>query len=183
MQLILLGSNDSRLLDEAAIQHVPLEEYRSNIKAILNYPLVRSHDPVIYLVTPPPINEVQLEQLDLDNGYPALSRHQRVTSQYAIAIRDIAEEFKDQRVVLVDLWGAIVKEAIALTPGYVHGGGLLGSRELGDSKALRTLLTDGLHLTAAGYKIFLDTLLPLIGEGWTGEEAKDAWVFPYVRPL
>ncbi|RDL38147.1 putative IAH1 Isoamyl acetate hydrolytic enzyme [Venustampulla echinocandica] len=176
--LILLGSNDSRLPENSANQHVPLEEYRSNIKGILTYPLVRSHNPVIFLVTPPPINEVQLEQFDRDGGNTVLSRHQSVTAQYAAAIRDLAEEFKDQRVVLVDLWAALMKEAIALTPDYVEGGGLLGSRERGDSQGFRRLLTDGLHLTPAGYKVLLDTLLPLMGEGWTGDAAKASWIFP-----
>jgi isoamyl acetate esterase len=88
-------------------------------------------------------------------------------------------ELKDQKVVLVDLWSAMMKEAARLTPGFVEGGSLLGSKGKGDSEGFRQLLVDGLHFTGAGYKIFLDEVLPLVGREWADEPLDNpSWIFP-----
>jgi lysophospholipase L1-like esterase len=156
-----------------------LEEYRNNIRAILVHNSISKHRPKILLVTPPIINEVHLESEDLKKGYLALSRHQKVTAQYAKVVREVAAEFNDQNVVLVDLWTALMNEAIRLTPEYVEDGRLLGSREKGDSQGLRSLLVDGLHLTGQGYKVFLREVLPHVGVSWSQEAFNSpSWVFP-----
>lgn len=158
---------------------MPLARYKAYIKLILTHPFVKAHDPTILLVTPPPINEVHLESEDFKKGFPALTRHQSVTAQYAEAIREIATHYRDHNVHLVDLWTAMMKEGARLTPGFVEGGGLLGSKDKGDSEGLRSLLVDGIHLTGAGYALFLKEVLPLVGSTWT-EEPFDApkWIFP-----
>jgi len=178
--LILLGANDSCLPTSPTGQHVPLEKYRENIKAIVTHPSITAHSPAIFLVTPPPINECHLELVDLKKGYSAVTRQQSFTSQYAETIREIATEFKDRKVILVDLWAALMKEALRRSPGNVEGGALLGSKEAGDSEGLRGLLVDGLHLTGLAYRIFLDALLPLLDTIFK-EGHKDAlpWVFPH----
>jgi lysophospholipase L1-like esterase len=177
--LLLFGSNDSCLPDSPTKQHVPLDQYRKNMDAILNHASIKAHNPTILLVTPPPLNEVHLEAEDLKKGHPALTRRQSFTEQYVKAVREIAEEYKDQRVVLVDLWAALLKEGARLTPGYVEGEGVLGSKEKGESEGLRKLLVDGLHLTGAGYKVFLDEVLPMVGKGWAGESLNNpSWIFP-----
>lgn len=131
------------------------------------------------MVTPPPINEVHLQSEDFKKGYPSLTRTQSNTSQYAAVVRDIAAEFKDQRVVLVDLWSAMMEKATRLTPGFTEGGALLGSLEKGDSAGLRHLLVDGLHLTGAGYKVFVDQVIPFIGTTWAEEPLNNpTWIFP-----
>lgn len=177
--LLLFGSNDSCLPDSPTKQHVPLDQYRKNLHAIINHPGIKAHSPKILLVTPPPINEVHLEAEDLKKGHSALTRHQSVTEQYVNVVRELAEEHKDRGVVLVDLWAAIMKDATRLTPGYVEGGSLLGSREKGDSEGLRKLLVDGIHLTGAGYKVFLLEVLPNVGTEWADEDPNDpSWIFP-----
>jgi isoamyl acetate esterase len=177
-QLLLFGANDACLPSSPTLQHVPLERYRENIKKIITHPAITAHKPTILLVTPPPINEVHLESEDLQKGR-ALTRHQRVTSQYASTIREIAAEFKSPDVILVDIWTALMKQAARLTPGYVEGQGLLGTKELGDNERLRSLLIDGLHLTGAAYKIFLGEVLPLVGPEWESEPLDfPSWIFP-----
>ena len=147
--------------------------------AILNHASIKAHNPTILLVTPPPLNEAHLEAEDLKKGHPALTRRQSYTEQYVKAVREIAGEYRDQGVILVDLWAAMLKEAARLTPGYVEGGGLLGSKEKGDSEGLRKLLVDGIHLTGAGYKVFLDEVLPAVGKGWAEEPMDNpSWIFP-----
>src|SRR5207237_21764 len=125
-------------------QHVPLEIYRANMKTIVTHPSILAHKPTILLVTPPPINQVHLEQLDLGKGYSAVSRHQIVSAQYADVVRDLAVELKDQGVVLVDLWAAMMREAARLTPNLAEGDHFLGSKETGDNEGFRQLLLDGL---------------------------------------
>lgn len=148
------------------------------MKAILTHPSITAHNPTILLVTPPPVNEVHLEAEDFKRGHSALTRHQSVTAQYAEAVRDIAAELKDQMVLLVDLWTAMMKEGIRLTPGYIEEGSLLGSKAKGDSEGLRHLLVDGLHLTGAGYELFLKEVLPLVGPSPEQEAVSRAWIFP-----
>jgi len=139
-----------------------------------------AHKPTILLVTPPPLNEVHLEDEDLKKGYQALSRHQKVTAQYAQAVREVAEEHQDKNVVLVDLWTALTQKAATLTPTYSEQDGLIGSKETGDSQGLRILLRDGLHLSSEGYKVFSNEVLQHIGPDWASEPFdQPSWVFPH----
>jgi lysophospholipase L1-like esterase len=78
-------------------------------------------------------------------------------------VREIVDEAKTngQDVELIDLWKALADEAVRLTAGCKEGEGeKLGTRETGDSEALRKLLVDGLHLTGEGYRIFLAEVSP-----------------------
>ena len=146
-----------------------LDKYRENLRTILTHRSILAHGPKILLVTPPPVNEVHLQENDFAKGYSALTRVQKVTAQYADVVRELATEFKDKNVVLVDLWTALMKEGAKHTPGYVEDGKMIGTLEKGDNAGLRTLLLDGLHLTAAGYKVFLNEVLPFVGPGWAQE--------------
>lgn len=176
--LIMFGANDSSLPDSPTHQHVPLEKYKQNIRAMITHSSVMAHSPTILLVTPPPLDEIRLLVGDLASGYPSVTRRSSVTAEYATAIRDIAVEFREN-VVLIDLWTAIMNEAIALTPGYVAERALLGSEEKGERGGLEDLLVDGLHLTGIGYKVFLNEVLPVVGRICQEEPADNiSWVFP-----
>jgi lysophospholipase L1-like esterase len=112
-------------------------------------------------------------------GYTAVTRNQSFTAQYAAAVREIATEFNDRKLVLVDLWAALMKEGLRRSPGHVEGGALLGAKENGDSMGLRAFLVDGLHLTGLAYALFLNILLPLLEPSFTeGHEDTLPWVFP-----
>lgn len=100
-----------------------------------------------------------------------------MTAQYANTIRELAAEFKDRKVLLVDLWAALMREGARLTPGFVEGVGLLGEKASGDSVGLRSLLVDGLHLTADGYAVFFRELMSVL-EGTEGGIDAQPWVFP-----
>ncbi|KAE9367775.1 SGNH hydrolase [Stipitochalara longipes BDJ] len=173
--LILFGANDACLKDGPTGQHVPLQQYRANLKTILSHSSVTAHQPTIFLVTPPPINEDHLWEFDSKKGYSATTRNQKVTAQYAEVVREVVKEYEHKKVVLIDLWEALMKEArLGFPPTYD------GKSEIGDDEGLRKLLVDGLHLTGAGYKIFLDMLLPLVGTGWATENTDNpSWVFPH----
>ena len=120
---------------------------------------------------------MHLEAEDLKKNQ-GLTREQAVTARYADVVRAVAAEFRNNDVLLVDLWGALMAEAQRLTPGYERGK-MLGSKEVGDNEALRGLLVDGLHLTQRGYEIFLKEVLPNIGTGWVYEPSDEpSWLFP-----
>lgn len=106
-----------------------------------------------------------------------MTRQQSVTAQYAEAIREIAAEFKDEKVLLVDLWAAVMREGARLTPGFVERGDLLGSKANGDSLGLRSLLVDGIHLTADGYALFFSELMNVLA-ATEGNIDAQPWIFP-----
>jgi lysophospholipase L1-like esterase len=142
---------------------------------------VTAQNPEILLVTPPPVNEVHLEEQDHAKGYDSLTRHQEHTAKYSAAIRDIALEFKDRRVSLVDLWQAIMQKVVHSRPGATTDINKRGTKDSGDDRIMRSLLTDGLHLSGEGYRIFWEEVRPLVGKQWS-QEPLDApsWVFPHV---
>lgn len=149
-----------------------MQKYRDNLKTILTYS-INAHNPTIFLVTPPPINEPHLQELDLKKGDGSITRHQKVTAQYAEVVREIAKEYEDKKVVLVDLWEALMEARLRLTPNYDE------QSEKRDEEGLRKLLIDGLHLTGAGYAVFSELILPLVGPAWRAEIPEDSGrIFP-----
>ncbi|CAG8980210.1 hypothetical protein HYALB_00012832 [Hymenoscyphus albidus] len=179
--LLLLGANDACLPTSSTNQHIPLAEYRQNLKRIIIHPAVQKQNPRILLVTPPPIHEPHLEAEDLKKGNGALTRYQKVTKQYAQAVRDVASELHDKKVILVDLWTAMMDDVKAKSESEIEGDGesLLGELRQGLNKRLHELLVDGLHMSGEGYRIFFDAVIRALGGKW-GEEGVDGetWIFP-----
>ncbi|QSZ29989.1 hypothetical protein DSL72_004507 [Monilinia vaccinii-corymbosi] len=178
--LILFGANDACLSDSPTGQHVSLENYKKNTEALLDRWSTIAQHPTILLVTPPPINEIQLEEQDRQRGYGSLTRRQENTAKYAAVIRQIATEWKDRNVVLVDLWRAMMDKAVQLSPDNVIDIETIGTKRARDDKSMRALLTDGLHLSSEGYKVLLNEVIPLVGPEWKEEPFDNpSWVFPH----
>ncbi|KAG4027141.1 hypothetical protein MFRU_032g00070 [Monilinia fructicola] len=178
--LILFGANDACLSDGPTGQYVSLEDYKKNTEALLHHWSSIAQHPTILLVTPPPINETQLEEQDLQRGHASLTRRQQNTAKYAAVIREIATEWKDRNVVLVDLWRAMMDKAIELSSNKMIDVETIGTKRAGDDQPMRTLLTDGLHLSSEGYKVFLNEVIPLVGKEWKDEPSDNpSWVFPH----
>ena len=88
LAVIFFGANDAAA--EGMPLHVPLLEYRANIKAIIDMfreSTLRKANTSLILVTPPPVN--------------CQNREINVTSLYADAIREIGIE---KHVPVLDLW-------------------------------------------------------------------------------
>ncbi|ESZ92659.1 hypothetical protein SBOR_6964 [Sclerotinia borealis F-4128] len=178
--LILFGANDACLPDGPTGQYVSLENYKKNIEALLDHWSSIAQYPKILLVTPPPINEIQLEKGDRQKGYSSLTRLQENTAKYAAAVREIATEWKDRNVVLVDLWRAMMDKAVHISSDNTIDVKTMGTKRAGDDTSMRTLLTDGLHLSSEGYKIFLSKVIPMVGTEWKKEPFDSpSWVFPH----
>jgi isoamyl acetate esterase len=86
--VIFFGANDAVTSDD--VQHVPLDEYRSNIRSMID--MFRAHNSAVsvIIVTPPPVDSCRWS-----------TRHNSQVSTYADAIRSTALE---KSVELVDLW-------------------------------------------------------------------------------
>lgn len=87
----------------------------------------------IILITPPPINEHQRKE-DLESRDPPLEldRVFDITKQYAEAVKEVGAE---KQVAVLDVWTSLWEAA--------------GK----DQASLSKYLSDGLHLTAEGYKV------------------------------
>jgi isoamyl acetate esterase len=131
-QTIFFGANDACLPEQP--QHVPLDRYSENLKLLCLHPSVVAHDDVkIILVTPPPVNEYQLEEVI---GFTTLRRTAAHTKKYADACREAAEKLD---LPVVDLWQAFMSKA-----GWKEGEPLTGSRDLERNEVLDNLLRDGM---------------------------------------
>lgn len=79
-----------------------------------------------------------------------------MTHQYAGRVRRVASRTSnDDNVVLIDLWMALRNEALKLD-GIEEMNVTIGGLKTDESPGLRSLLADGLHLTGAGYQVFLN---------------------------
>lgn len=186
--MILFGANDACIPTSQSGQHVPLARYQENLRKIINHPLIVAHNPKVILVVPPPVDAARSLEVDrVNKGINEVRREASNTLEYCKAARVVGEELGDRGVV-VDLWQTFMEKAIAETPGYDREKGpLLGSRSLGECKALVDLLPDGLHmsgkyaypvwvsviltfLVGKGYKLFFDQVVKAIEEKWPEDQ-------------
>ena len=91
--------------------------------------------PRLILVTPPPVDEYQLEESQLLKGTSEILRTAEHTKLYADACREIGNEIG---VVVLDLWSAFMSKA-----GWSPGQPLLGSKDVIRNLIFQSLFTDG----------------------------------------
>jgi lysophospholipase L1-like esterase len=161
-------------------QHVPLAKFKENLTKIITHPNITAHKPKIFLVTPPPLDEIHITKLDLAYGHPAATRQAKVSASYSEAVRQVAAE--NPGVTLVDLWKALMDAAISQTPGFdaKKTTANLGDPECGVRGHLEYLLPDGLHMSAEAYRIFYNIVRPHVGSEWAGTADED--LAGYVLP-
>ncbi|KAJ5498857.1 Esterase SGNH hydrolase-type subgroup [Penicillium expansum] len=166
---IFFGANDACVPNHN--QHVPVNQYKENLKIIIQHPATRAQNPHIILITPPPVNEYQLGSFDAANGTSFLSRTASLTKSYAVAAREVGTSLN---LPVVDLWSAFMKPT-----GWEEGQPLIGSRDAPNNEIFSSLFTDGLHLTPAGNRIIYDELLEIIQATWPDQTpAMLPMVFP-----
>ncbi|KAI5282867.1 hypothetical protein KEM54_002522 [Ascosphaera aggregata] len=132
---------------------VNLMAYKSCLKNIITHPLVLEQKTKIILLTPPPVNE---HQLPADS--PRVAWH---TKKYVDACKDVGAQLN---VPVVDVWTAFMHHA-----GWTEGKPLEGSIDLPANPRLQELFTDGLHLTAVGYKLVYEELTKTIAAAYPEE--------------
>jgi lysophospholipase L1-like esterase len=132
-QTIFFGANDACVPTHD--QHVPLEQYKKNLQSIIQHPATRAQNPYIIIVTPPPVNEYQLEGFDNEKGTQHPSRTAAFTKKYSEAAREVGASLD---VPVADVWAAFMA-----TTGWKEGQPLVGSRELPSNEQFANLFTDG----------------------------------------
>ncbi|CAG5117182.1 unnamed protein product [Candidula unifasciata] len=134
--VIFLGANDSCWHELNPRQHVPLDEYKLNLREMIEFSLSQgiSREKIV-LITPPAFDAPAWGEQCLLKGR-ALSKDNKVTSVYAETCYNLAVEMGTE---CVDLYSEMMK-----------------------SEEYASYLCDGLHLSQRGSKLLFDLLRPII---------------------
>lgn len=118
-----------------------MDEYRKNLLNIIEH--IRSIFPLvcIILITPPPVDEEVWLKNCLERGIDIKSSNRRteVTRKYADAVVSIAKELNSKNILNLDLYSLMFQ-----------------------MENWKSLLSDGLHLNAAGNQLVFDSLIALL---------------------
>jgi len=106
------------------------------LKSIIQHPATRAQNPYIIIITPPPVNEWQLEGFDKEKNTPHPSRTAAFTKMYSEAAREVGASLD---VPVADIWSAFMA-----TTGWQGGQPLVGSRDVPNNAQLSSLFTDGM---------------------------------------
>ncbi|KAI7360988.1 hypothetical protein KC354_g8426, partial [Hortaea werneckii] len=185
--VLFFGANDARLPSTGEPeQHVPLESFKANLRAMATIRQLRKHHPgtKILLVTPPPVDERLCAQDDAGKGIFHPRRTAETTALYAQAVRDVGAEVGSSvaagsggggggggDIAVLDLWGCFMRLA-----GWVPGEPLVGSKDVEQADpekgGLARLLKDGVHLTGEGNRVLFTELVGLLNRTWPDLDAE-----------
>ncbi|KAJ9639521.1 hypothetical protein H2199_006556 [Coniosporium tulheliwenetii] len=135
---VFFGANDAIAKEANNGQYVPLDDFKKNLRQLLQHEVVKAHNPRLILITPPPVDEYQLEIADKAKGYDTSLQRRTAerTKSYADAAYEVGRELG---VTVLDIWTAFMLKA-----GWKQGKPLLGSSKLPRSPVLSELLYDGM---------------------------------------
>jgi lysophospholipase L1-like esterase len=141
---IFFGANDAALIDQDPAKHVPIPEYKDNLKAIVEKAQESYPQANILLITPPPVHKGQRlayqKQRYGDKATGIAERTSEHTEKYANTCIEVA---KETNVPCLDMF-SVMKEA--------------GGEDDGFGK----FLSDGLHFSSEGHDFVLKVLLEAI---------------------
>ncbi|KAK7189707.1 hypothetical protein DPSP01_005764 [Paraphaeosphaeria sporulosa] len=161
--VVFLGANDASRPEAENKQHVPLDEYVSNLEKIITHPSVTAHKPKVVLVAPAPIDEHLVWANDQTQGRAAVSRKNVDLKKYSEAAAGLGEKLG---VPVVNLWKAFMANTGWSEGKWKESEPILGALELPQNEELVRLLHDGLHFNPAGYQILLVEFLKVIRESY-----------------
>ncbi|KAL2629487.1 hypothetical protein R1flu_014173 [Riccia fluitans] len=162
--VVFFGANDAAFpLKSGRGQHVPIEEFKENLKKIATYLTGLSDTTRVILTTAPPIHDETRDLIGRMNyGEKAagiLDRTNENARKYAAACKEAAAE---AGVGVVDLWTSIQQT----------------SRNWGTE-----CLTDGMHLSAEGSRVMLTELCRVIEKAdWVPSLRPESMPIDYVGP-
>jgi len=145
---VFFGANDAScaLLNER--QHVPVEQYKSNLKEIASIIKKTCPHAKIIFIAPPPIHhdarlKYQIDRYGKDNATGKLERTMEMSGKYATAACEVSRELS---VPCLNLWSDMQASA----PG----------------EKWHDFLSDGLHLSPSGNKFVAQGIEKLILENF-----------------
>ncbi|KAE8815814.1 GDSL esterase/lipase [Hordeum vulgare] len=135
---VFFGANDASLPDRSsAFQHVPLPEYRDNLRAICALLRARWPSAAVILITPPPVDErarVRLGHPRNGDASGLPERTNEAAGRYARACLEVAAE---RGLRAIDVWSRMQE-----FPGWETA-----------------FLRDGLHLTPTGNRLLFEEVV------------------------
>lgn len=154
-----LGCNDASLAEHNAHQHVPLDEYARNLRAIVDGIRACAPHCVVLLASALPVDEDALLSGPLAKGLasaqgtatPACDRSSAVAAKYNAAARSVADQCGAR---FVDLFAAFAEHAAGL----------------------RALLSDGLHVSPAGADLVVAKLLEALAACGADVQSMPFWL-------
>ncbi|KAL6174899.1 hypothetical protein ACLB2K_051544 [Fragaria x ananassa] len=143
---IFFGANDAAILGRTSErQHVPLEEYKENLRKIVLHLKECSPTILIVLITPPPVDEEGRNEfarsLYGEDAKKLPERTNEVAGDYAKQCLELAEELG---VRFINLWSKLQE-----TEGWQ-----------------KKFLSDGLHLTPEGNAVVHQEVVRVFKEAW-----------------
>ncbi|KAF2270011.1 SGNH hydrolase, partial [Lojkania enalia] len=167
--VVFFGANDASVPWGDNKQHIPLDEYKDNLKNIITHPQVAAHNARIILVTPPPVNE---------HRFDPVNRLASDTKKYAEAACEVGQELG---VSVVNLWKAFMERTGWEADKWKADEPIPGSLKLAENDALLELMWDaGLHFYPAGYEVLFQETIKLITEKWPDQLPEN---LPMILPL
>ncbi|XP_054807364.1 GDSL esterase/lipase At5g62930 [Prosopis cineraria] len=147
---IFFGANDAALSGRGSErQHVPIEEYKENLRKIVHHLKECSPAMLIVLISPPPVCEkgrdAYARSLYGENARKLSERTNEVTGEYAKACIETAEELG---VRFINLWSKMQE-----TDGWQM-----------------KFLSDGLHLTPEGNEVVYQEVTRVFNGAWLSAE-------------
>ncbi|XP_022922525.1 GDSL esterase/lipase At5g62930 [Cucurbita moschata] len=141
---IFFGANDAAIFGRTSErQHVPLDEYKDNLKKMVNHLKEYSPTTLVILITPPPVDEdgrnEYARSLYGDKARELPERSNEVTGLYAKQCLELA---KEMGLLAIDLWSKLQE-----TEGWQ-----------------KKFLRDGLHFTPEGNVILHQELEKVLNE-------------------
>ncbi|KAI5068110.1 hypothetical protein GOP47_0016455 [Adiantum capillus-veneris] len=161
--VVFFGANDASFpMPSGKGQHVPVEEFKQNLRSIALYLLSLSKTTRVILVTAPPVHEEGRKEFARGKHGEKAARFTDRTNErakgYAQACIEVSKEVN---VGVVDLWSAIQREK---------------NWEM-------ECLSDGLHLTAEGDRVLFSELIKVIEEAdWSPSLSSNSMVEDYNEP-
>ncbi|KAL3716874.1 hypothetical protein ACJRO7_008451 [Eucalyptus globulus] len=143
---IFFGANDAALAGRTSErQHVPVDEYKENLKKIVHHLKKCSPTMLIVLITPPPVDEEGRNEyagsLYGKNARELPERTNEVTGTYAQQCVQLSDELG---VGAIDIWSKMQE-----TEGWQ-----------------KKFLSDGLHLTPEGNAVVYQEVIRVFNGAW-----------------
>ncbi|KAL5725111.1 hypothetical protein ACHQM5_008291 [Ranunculus cassubicifolius] len=143
---IFFGANDAALLGRTSErQHVPIDEYKENLRKIARHLKECSPTMLVILITPPPIDEEgRFEYARSLYGDKAMELSERTNETTGVYAKECVEVAKELGLSSINLWSKMQE-----TQGWQ-----------------KKFLRDGLHLTEEGNGIVHQEVVKVLSAAW-----------------
>ncbi|KAF8408252.1 hypothetical protein HHK36_007400 [Tetracentron sinense] len=143
---IFFGANDAALSGRTSErQHVPVEEYKENLRRIVHHMKECSPTMLVVLITPPPVDEEGRKEYARSlYGEKAMELPERTNEMTGVYAKQCVELAKELGLPFIDLWSKMQE-----TEGWQ-----------------KQFLSDGLHLTEEGNAVVHKEVVGVFNEAW-----------------